>query len=158
MNHCSTKHSQLWKLHPQIISRYKISISTCYLLPFSFWHAFSLFYLILNYFLDFLDFLKHEQTSWFQIMEFIESTYAKLIRALVGARNSWYSLQYCLLDMLIFYSHGWHIWIRFIFIVEISLFPIQMWMLANQVRPFYPTTLKFYECVCSHETWPCLIP
>ena len=28
-------------------------------------------------------------------MEFIESTHVKLIRALVGARHSWYSLQYC---------------------------------------------------------------
>ena len=32
-------------------------------------------------------------------MEFIESTHAKSTRALVGARYSWYSHQYCLLDI-----------------------------------------------------------
>ena len=47
-------------------------------------------------------------------------------------------------------------WICFIFIIELPLFPIEVWMLANQVHSFYPPTLKFYECVCYHE--PCLMP
>ncbi|CBI38047.3 unnamed protein product, partial [Vitis vinifera] len=38
------------------VSRYKIQILTCYLLPLSFGHALSLFSLIFNYFRDFLDF------------------------------------------------------------------------------------------------------
>ena len=45
-------------------SRYKIPILTCYLLPFSFGHALSLFYLIFNYFHDFLDF----QQAWIKFM------------------------------------------------------------------------------------------
>ena len=112
------------------------------MLPFSFRHAF--FTILFDFQLIFLIFNKHEQTSWFQTMEFIESTHAKLIRALVGAQHSWYPLPYCLLDIwLIFYSPWWYTWIFFVFIVEISLLPIEMWMLANQVRPFYPITLKF---------------
>ena len=43
-------------------SRCKIPILTCYLLPFSSGLALSLFSFIFNYFHDFLDFLKHEQT------------------------------------------------------------------------------------------------
>ena len=54
------------------------------MLPFSFRHRFSLFFLFSAIFLIFLHFFKHEQNSWFQIMEFIESTHAKLIRALKG--------------------------------------------------------------------------
>ena len=114
------------------------------------------FTILFDFQLIFLIFNKHEYTSWFQTMEFMESTHAKLIRALVGARHLWYSLQYCLLDMLIFYSPWWRTWIRFIF--WDTLVPIDVWMLANQVRPFYPTTLKFYECVWSHDIWPCLMP
>ena len=45
---------------------------------------FSLFSFIFNYFHGFLDFNKHEQNSWFQIMEFVESIHAELIRTLVG--------------------------------------------------------------------------
>ena len=38
------------------VSRYKIPILTCYLLPLSFGYALSMFYLIFNYFCVFLDF------------------------------------------------------------------------------------------------------
>ena len=64
-----------------------------------------------------LDFNKHEQNSWFQIMEFIESTHAKLTRALERGPTFmifpqtflvWYSIDYAsfcgiyeiILDML----------------------------------------------------------
>ena len=72
------------------------------------------------FFTNFLDFFnKHEQTSWFQTMEFIESIHAKLIRALEGGRHSWYSLWYCLLD----------IWLIFLFLLMIymNLFYIHRW-------------------------------
>ena len=55
------------------------------------------FQLIFMVFLDFFN--KHEQNSWFQVMEFTELIHAKVIRALVRARHSWYSHQYCLLDI-----------------------------------------------------------
>ena len=74
-----------------------------------------IFTILFDFQLIFLIFNKHEYTSWFQTMEFMESTHAKLIRALVGAWHLWYSLQYCLLDMLIFYSSWWYTWICFVF-------------------------------------------
>ena len=82
---------------------------------------FHCFIWFLTIFMIFLIFNKHEQTSWFQTMEFMESTHAKLIRALVRARHSWYLLQFCLLEMLIFYSSRWYTWICFVFIVENTL-------------------------------------
>ena len=39
--------------YPQTLSRYKIPVLTCYLLPLSFGYALSTFYLIFNYFLCF---------------------------------------------------------------------------------------------------------
>ena len=51
----------------------------------------------------------------------------------------------------------WYIWEVFIPVIELTLFSIDVWMLANQVRSFYPPTLKFYECVCYHEPCPCLM-
>ena len=43
--------------YPQTLSRYKIPVLTCYLLPLSFGYALSKFYLIFNYFFCvFLDF------------------------------------------------------------------------------------------------------
>ena len=66
-------------------------------------------------------------------MEFMESTHAKLIRALVGAQHSWYSLRYCLLDIwLIFYSSWWYTWICFVFIVEPTLLPIKAHYLPSR--------------------------
>ena len=92
-------------------------------------------------------------------MECMELTHAKLIWVLEGPRYLWYSLRYCLLDIwLIFYSSWWYTWICFVFIVELPLFPVEVWMLANQVRSFYLSTLKFYECVCYHEPCLCLMP
>ena len=55
------------------------------------------FQLIFMVFLDFFN--KHEQNSWFQVMEFTEPIHVKAIRALMGAWHSWYSHQYCLLDI-----------------------------------------------------------
>ena len=67
-------------------------------------------------------------------MEFMEPTHAKLIRALVGALHSWFSLRYCLFDVLILDSSWWYTWICFVFIVEILLFPIEEYYLVIQVR------------------------
>ena len=55
------------------------------LLSFPFQHAFSLFSTNFHGLLVFSN--KHEQTSWFQIMEFIEPTHAKVIQVLVGGQH-----------------------------------------------------------------------
>ena len=56
------------------------------------------------------------------------------------------------------FSHSlWYIWEVFIPVIELTLFSIDVWMLANQVRSFYPPTLKFYECACYYEPCPRLM-
>ena len=101
------------------------------LLSFSFWHAFSLFSLIFNYFLDFLDF----QQAWINFMVPNDGTHkinsCKINWALVRARHPWYLLWYWFKwgDCLIF-DWFWFlsmIYMRlFIPIVELTLFPIEV--------------------------------
>ena len=113
-------------------------------------HYFLLIFMIFSFFFN-----KHEQTSWFQTMDFIKSTHAKLIRALVGARHSWHFLRYCLLDIWLIFDSSW--WYTYLFRIYCwaSLVFHRLWMLVNQVCFFYPPILKFYECECYHE--PCLM-
>ena len=85
---------------------------------------FHYFILFSTIFMVLLIFNKHEQTSWFQIMEFIESTHAKIIWALVGARHPWYFLQYSLFDILLIVLPPYATWNYFTSIIELTLFPI----------------------------------
>ena len=104
---------------------------------------------------------KHEQTSWFQTMEFIESTHAKSIRALEGGpdiHDILFNIVCLISSWFLIPLDDIHLWICFIFIVELPLFPMEVLMPANQVRSFCPPTLKFHECVYYHESCPCLMP
>ena len=84
----------LKKIHLRLLLDIKIQISTNLLLPLSFWYAFSLFSLIFNYFLIFLDF----QQAWINFMvpndgiHIINS--CKINLGLVRAQHLWYFLQY----------------------------------------------------------------
>lgn len=61
----------------------KIQISVIFCWHFSSSYAFYYFLWLSTIFLIFLISHKHEQTSWFQTMEFIESTHAKSIKEIV---------------------------------------------------------------------------
>ena len=89
---------------------------------------------------------KHEQTSWFQTMEFKESTHAKLIRALVGVRHSRYFPKYCLFDCAssmwiheIVYTYYWA--------NLISHFSAQLAVQVCSLPPHFPK-FRVYACHC----------
>ena len=97
--------------------------------------------------LIFLIFHKHEWTSWFQIMEFIELTHAKLIRALVGAdiHDILFNIACLIFD-----------WLCFLFVAYMRLFWICYWanFVFHRVLACYPGTLlhtypwEFYGHAC----------
>ena len=93
-------------------------------------------------------------------MKFIESIHARLIRALEGPdiHDILFDIVCLISDWFFIPLDDIHLWICFIFIVELPLFPMEVLMPTNQVCSFCPPTLKFYECVCYHESYPCLMP
>ena len=72
--------------------------------------------------LIFLIFNKHEQTSWFQTMEFIESIHATLIRALVGPNihDIFFTIVCSIFDWLCFLFVN--IWDDFTPVIVLTLF------------------------------------
>ena len=131
------------------------------MLPFSFRHAFSLFD-FQPIFLIFLSFLKHEQTSWFQTMEFIESIRAKVIWTLVGGPTFLISSLILILKMIVWYlidfDSSWrYAWICFIFVIGLTLLPIKALQLAIQVRSFSSFFREFYGHVCYWWLYPCMM-
>ena len=73
-----------------------------------------------------------------------------LISPLIMIQMRW------LLDIrLIFNSPWWYTWIYFLFIVELTLFPIKALNLLSKYALYLPIP-KFYENACYHELNPCL--
>ena len=92
-------------------------------------------------------------------MEFMESTRAKLIRALVGGPTFLISSLILILKMIVWYliefDSSWrYAWICFIFIVESTLLPNKVLKLLSRYV-LYPLIPKFYENACYHELYPC---
>ena len=147
-------------LRTLLVTKIRILIN---LLPLSSRYAYSLFSSIFNHFPIFLDF----QQAWTNFMipnngihwinscksnmdfgggpTFLISSLILILKMIV-----WYLVDFLfslMTYMNSFYIYCWD-----------TLVPIDVWMLANQVRFLYPPTLKFYEYVCYHEPWPCLMP
>ena len=102
---------------------------------------------------------KHEQTSWFQTMEFIESTHAKSIRALEGGpdiHDILFNIVCLISSWFLIPLDDIHLWICFIFIVELPLFPMEVLMPANQVRsssPIFENYMGTYAIGDYIHTW-----
>ena len=97
-----------------------------------------------NIFLIFLISNKHEQISWFQIMELIEPIHVKVIWTLVGGMifltffSTLIQIRW-LLDILIDIYPPYANWDCFTLVIGLILFSIEALMFANQVYLLHPT-------------------